>query len=134
MAVELDYLAVLVAAIAGFGAGAIWYSPILFAKAWQQETGITDEIAREGSPAKTFGLTFVITLIAAAAMDMFLDPESMGVLGCTMAGLCVGLIWVGGSMGINYLFEHKSLRLWLINAGYHTIQFTLIGLVLGLMS
>ena len=134
MAVELDYLAVLVAAVVGFGAGAIWYSPILFAKAWQQETGITDEVAREGSPAKTFGLTFVITVIAAAAMDMFLDPASMGVLGCTMAGLCVGLIWVGGSFAINYLFEHKSLRLWLINAGYHTIQFTLIGLVLGLKS
>lgn len=134
MAVELDYVAVLVAAIAGFGAGALWYSPILFAGAWQKETGITDEIARQGNPAKIFGISFVITLIAAAAMDMFLDPSIMGVLGCTLAGLCVGLIWVGGAMGINYLFEHKSLRLWFINAGYHTIQFTLIGLVLGLMS
>ena len=75
-----------------------------------------------------------MTFIAAAAMDMFLDPASMGQLGCAMAGFCIGLVWVGGSLGINYLFEHKSLRLWFINAGYHTVQFTLIGLVLGLMS
>ena len=130
----LDILAVIVAAIVGFGAGALWYSPMLFIKAWTAETGITDEVARQGSPAKTFSIAFLITLIGAAAMDMFLDPASMGVLGCTLAGLCVGLIWVGGSFGINYLFEQKSARLWLINAGYHTVQYTLIGLVLGIMS
>jgi hypothetical protein len=39
---------------------------------------------------------------------------------------------VAGSFGINYLFEQRSLRLFLINGGYHTLQYTLIGLVLGL--
>lgn len=131
---QLDLLAVLVAAIVGFGVGALWYSPLLFIKAWSAETGITDEDASQCNPAKTFSIAFVITLIGAAAMDMFLDLASMGVLGCTLAGLCVGLVWVGGSFGINYLFEQKSLRLWWINAGYHTVQYTLIGLVLGLMS
>lgn len=131
---ELDFLAVLVAALVGFGAGALWYSPLLFAKAWAEETGITEEKARERNPAMTFGVSFVITLIGAAAMDMFLDPDTMGVLGCTLAGLCVGLVWVGGSVAINYLFEHKSMRHWLITGGYHTIQYTLIGLILGLMS
>ena len=130
----IDVLAVLVATVAGFGAGAIWYSPLLFAKAWSEETGITDEKAKERSPAMVFGVSFLLTLIGAAAMDMFLDPASMGVLGCTMAGLCVGLVWVAGSVGINYLFEHKSLRHWLITGGYHTVQYTLIGLILGLMS
>ena len=131
---QFDLLAVIVAAVVGFGAGALWYSPLLFIKAWSEETGITDEDARAGSPAKTFSIAFLITLFGASAMDMFLDPASMGVLGCTLAGLCVGLVWVGGSFGINYLFEHKSLRLWLINAGYHTVQYTLIGLVLGILS
>ena len=36
------------------------------------------------------------------------------------------------SFGVNYLFEQKSLRLFLINAGYVTVQFTVMGLVLGL--
>ena len=130
----IDFLAILVATIVGFGAGALWYSPLLFIKAWSEETGITNEVASQKSPASIFVAAFFITLIGATAMDLFLDPASMGVLGCTLAGLCVGLLWVGGSFGINYLFEHKSGRLWLINAGYHTVQYTLIGLVLGLMS
>jgi hypothetical protein len=39
---------------------------------------------------------------------------------------------VAGSFGINYLFEQRSMRLFLINGGYHTVQYTLIGAVLGL--
>ena len=46
-------------------------------------------------------------------------------------GLCAGLCWVAASYGISYLFEMRPLSLWLINGGYHTLQFTLIGLILG---
>jgi hypothetical protein len=43
------------------------------------------------------------------------------------------LCWVAGSFGINYLFERRPLGLWLINGGYHTLQFTVFGLILGLV-
>ena len=43
------------------------------------------------------------------------------------------LCWVAASYGINYLFERRPLRLWLINGGYHVLQFTAFGLILGLM-
>jgi hypothetical protein len=49
-----------------------------------------------------------------------------------IAGFSAGLSWVAASFGINDLFEPKSLVLFLINGGYHTVQFTVIGLVLGL--
>jgi len=42
-------------------------------------------------------------------------------------------LWVASSFGINYLFERKSLKLFLINGGYHTFQFTIIGLALALL-
>jgi hypothetical protein len=45
--------------------------------------------------------------------------------------LTAGLCWVAASFGINYLFERKNLALFAINGGYHTLQFTLIGLILG---
>ena len=48
------------------------------------------------------------------------------------AGFAAGLCWVAGSFGINYLFEQRPLRLFLINGGYHTVQYTVIGLILGL--
>jgi len=47
------------------------------------------------------------------------------------AGLMAGLFWVATAMGITYLFERKSLKLYLINAGYHVVTFTLMGLILG---
>jgi len=49
-----------------------------------------------------------------------------------LRGFGAGLCWVATSFGINYLFAGRSLKLWLIDGGYHTLQFTLYGLVLGL--
>ena len=49
------------------------------------------------------------------------------------AGLSAGLCWVAASFGINYLFERKSLKLWMVNGGYHTIQFTLFGIILSML-
>ena len=46
-------------------------------------------------------------------------------------GFTAGLCWVSACFAINYLFERKQLSLFLINGGYHTLQFTLIGLILG---
>jgi Protein of unknown function (DUF1761) len=48
------------------------------------------------------------------------------------AGFAAGPCWVATSFGINYLFERRNPRLFLINGGYHTAQFTVFGLVLGL--
>ena len=49
------------------------------------------------------------------------------------AHMIVGIAWVGASFGISYLFERRSLAMGLINGGYHAVQFTLFGLILGLM-
>jgi hypothetical protein len=47
-------------------------------------------------------------------------------------GLLVGAGFVAASFGINYQFANRSFKLWLIDGGYHTVQFVLFGLVLGL--
>jgi hypothetical protein len=75
--------------------------------------------------------TFVLVLIGALVFAFFLGPKVTPVQG-TLYGLSAGLTWVAFSLGVNYLFEGKSLRLFLINGGYHTVEFTLIGLILGL--
>jgi Protein of unknown function (DUF1761) len=128
---EINWLAVLAAAFSSFVIGGLWYSPMLFGKLWQREAGLSDEQLKAGNPARIFGGAFVLSLMAAAVFAMFLGPApSLGLaLG---AGFSAGLCWVAASFGINYLFEHKSLALFLVNGGYHTLQFTVIGLVLGL--
>ncbi|HBK56200.1 MAG TPA: DUF1761 domain-containing protein [Xanthomonadales bacterium] len=128
---EFNIWAVLTAAIASFVLGGLWYSPILFGRAWQRETGLSDAQINSGNMALIFGLAFVLSLAAAFVFAMFLGPRPPLALGLG-AGASAGLFWVSSSFGINYLFERKSLKLFLINGGYHTLQFTLIGLILAL--
>lgn len=127
----INLWAVLAAAASAFLLGGLWYSPLLFAKAWLAAAGLTQEQAQRGGPALKFGLSFLLSLIAAFVFAMFLGPNASLQLGLG-AGVSAGLCWVTASLGINYLFESKPLKLFLINGGYHTLQFTVYGLILGL--
>ena len=129
---QVNLLAVLLCGVSSLVLGAIWYSPLLFAKAWQRGAGVSDEQAKSGKMAMIFGLTFVLSLIAAYVFGMFLG-QSMPLAGAVGAGFAAGLCWVAAAQGIDYLFERKPLSLWLINGGYHTLQFTLFGLILGVV-
>jgi len=132
---SMNVWAVLAAGVTSMVLGAVWYSPALFARAWMRESGMTEEKARAASPVKTLGAAFVLALIASAVFAAFLGPSPAPAFATAAgfaAGLAAGLCWVAGSFGINYLFEQRSLKLFLINGGYHTLQYTLIGLVLGL--
>ncbi|MCB1554534.1 MAG: DUF1761 domain-containing protein [Xanthomonadales bacterium] len=129
---EFNIWAVLAAAVASFLLGGLWYSPLLFGKAWQREAGLSDAQLAGGNMALIFGLSFVLALVASFVFAMFLGPRPPMALGLG-AGFSAGLCWVASSFGINYLFERKSLKLFLINGGYHTLQFTLIGLILVFM-
>ena len=127
---DVNWLAVLAAAISAFLLGGLWYSPALFGKAWQRDAGLTDEQLKGGNPAKIYGGSFVLSLVAAATFAMFLGKLPVGT--ATAYGFCAGLTWVAASFGINYLFERRSVGLFLVNGGYRTLQFTLYGLILGL--
>jgi len=126
---QMNLLAVVAAAVSAFVLGGLWYGP-LFKHAWCREAGVNPD-KPNGHPGVVFGLAFVLSLIAAGVFAMFLGPKPdlRFALG---AGFGAGLCWVATSFGINYLFAGRSLRLWLIDGGYHTLQFTLYGLVLGL--
>lgn len=126
---QLNYLAIFVAALSAFLVGGVWYSPILFAKAWMAENKFTEEDMK-GGLGKIFGTSFVLELIMAFNMAAFIGAEadiSFGLL----AGFLAGFGWVGLSMGVTYLFDRKSFRHWAIDAGYHAVAFTVMGGIIG---
>lgn len=128
----VSLIATAVGAIAGFMLGGVWYGP-LFGKAWMAEHGFTQADVEKGfNPAKVYGLMFLMSLIAAYFFGLFLGPKP-DLWFATGAGFAAGLFWVAFSIGTNYLFERSSMRLWMINGGYHTVRFTLIGLAFGLL-
>ena len=90
--------AVVAAAVAAFLIGGLWYSPVLFARSWQREVGLSDETLKNGNMAKIFGLGFVLALIAAFVFAMFLGPKPALSLGIG-AGFAAGLAWVSAGPG-----------------------------------
>jgi len=125
----INWPAVVAAAVSSFVLGGLWYSAV-FAKPWQTAAGLSDAQIKSGNMPLIFGGSFVLALIASASFAVFLGPEVDAATGA-LYGLTAGLCWVAASFGVNYLFERKTLALFLINGGYHTLQFTLIGLILG---
>jgi len=128
----IEWLPSLIAAISAFVVGGLWYSPLLFGKAWQREAGLSDKQLAASNKGMIFGVSFILCLIAAAAFSAVIGPEPTTFM-ALHSGIGVGLAWVATSFGVNYLFEQKTLKLWLINAGYHSVQFTIYGVVFGLM-
>lgn len=129
---EVNLLAVLIAAVSAFVLGGLWYSPVLFGTKWMRLTGQNEETQKSGSMAKIFGGAFVLNLISALVFAMFLGPRPGLAFGAG-AGLAAGLCWVAAAFAVNDLFERRPIDLTLINGGYVTIQFLLMGAIIGLM-
>ena len=127
---SINYFAVIVAGLSAFVIGGVWYSA-LFSKVWMKENGFDEEKLRNSNMVMIFSGAFIFSLIISFVLAMFIGPELDAVQGM-IAGLAAGLFWVATAIGITYLFERKSLKLFLINAGYHVVTFTVMGLILAL--
>ncbi|NJM26381.1 MAG: DUF1761 domain-containing protein [Bacteroidia bacterium] len=126
----LNYWAIIVSTLSTFLIGGIWYSPALFGKAWMRENGFTEEFLKKGNMVKIFGLALVLGFIASINLAMFLGPN-MGVGMGAMYGFFTGFGWVATFVGTHYLFERKSFKLFLINAGYSVVALTVMGIIIG---
>jgi hypothetical protein len=124
----MNIWAVVFAAVSSFLLGGLWYSPILFGGAWVRENGGQ---MQQGHPAKVFGISFLFSLLAAACFAVWLGPAPV-LADALKAGALVGIGFVAASFGINYQFAQRTFKLWLIDGGYHVLQFLLFALVLGL--
>ena len=127
---NLNWLAIIVAAVSSFALGGLWYSPLLFAKRWMKETGITEESTKNANMIKIFTLAFILALIASFFLAMFIGAEAGAGFGA-LAGFMAGLGWVFTFMGISYLFESRTLIHFLINSGYSIVSLTGMGLIIG---
>ena len=129
---NVNLLAVLLCGLSSMVLGAIWYSPLLFARRWQAGAKLSDSDLAGVNMGLTYGTAFLLSLIAAYVFALFLG-RGMPLGPSVSAGAAAGVCWVSASFGISYLFERRGVVHWLINGGYHALQFTLFGLILGLM-
>ena len=122
----INWLAVVLGAVAFFAVGAIWYS-FLFSKAWQREVNLTDAQKASFNMPLTFGLCFLAELVIATTvghMFDFLEPNDRAKMMITIG---LGAAVMAPALGINYLFMRKSLKLFLIDAGHLIVAMAAMG-------
>lgn len=134
----INWLAVVVAALAFFALGALWYGP-LFGKAWQKGAGLSDEDIKGGNMGKTFGAAFFFALMISVGMALFFfgfaaepgcEVEMTAGTGA-MYGAMTGIFFLFPSIGMNYTFAQKSMSYILIDSGYHILAYVVVGVILG---
>jgi Protein of unknown function (DUF1761) len=126
----LNLWAVLVAAISAFVLGGLWYAPFLFGGAWKRANGFGEKEPPPAGP-KIFVISFVLSVVMALNLAMFLnDPKTNMAWGAT-AGFLAGFGWVAMGIGIVSLFERRPWSYVLVNGGYLTVALVVMGAILG---
>ena len=126
-----NYPAVVVAAIAYWVLGAVWYG-VLFSKPWVALEHITPEQMQSASPVVPYIVSFLLELLIAyslAQLCIWRNANSPG------RGASVGvLMWIGFIGPITYMtymFEMRPRTLFAINAFYPLAGLVVMGAILG---
>jgi hypothetical protein len=135
---SVNYVAVLVAAIAAWLAGAAWYGA--FGRTWMAAWGITPEMKQASMQQPGAYLPFIYAFAGEVIMAWTLAGvmiHATGSQGSVRAGLISGaLCWLGFVMPVtlvNYSFARRSMRLVLIDCGHWLVVLLLMGAILGAM-
>lgn len=130
---ELNLLTIALAALAFFVIGAIWYG-VLFGKVWQREAGLSDEQVKSGNMALIFGLTLAFELLIALVLAHQFAMTGASDRAIMMISIGFGAFVMTPAIGINYLYQRKSGKLFAIDAGHFILGMSAMGGVFALMS
>jgi hypothetical protein len=155
-----NFLAVLVASLVTLLVGFVWYNPKVFGTIWMNETGMTEEKAKQSNMLKIFGLTIFYSLMLAFIMPALVTHQmsALGMIGGpdfvatakpsyaafladygdafrtfkhgALHGFTSGLFIALPITAINALFEQKSWKYILVNAGYWMVSMTIMGAII----
>ena len=131
---NVNYLAVAVAALATFLIGALWYSPLVFGKQWMQANGYTPEKlqAMQANATRAYIVSFVCYLVVAYVLAVLVHHVEVA---SVMGGVRLGaLVWIGFAATIGLtgnLFSDKPLMAYVLDAGYQLVYLVVMGAIIG---
>lgn len=132
MSVPVNYLAIVIAAIANMIVGSVWFSKALFANQWMALIGKTHAQLKRAQQAMV--LAAVVSLIEAYVLARFIifSGEST-LLGGAKIGLWVWVGFVATVMSGMVIFENRPMKLYYITAGYQLVSFLVMGAIIASM-
>ncbi len=132
---DVNWIAVIVAALCGFMVGGLWYGPIM-GKKWMGAVGLSEEQIKTGNNAALYGGAFAFSLLAswtlAHTFATYASELSVTVKILTAFGVALGFILP--ALGTNYLFQMKFKKLFFIDAMYWILFYLAMGTVHALIA
>lgn len=129
---HLNWVAILVAAIAAFLFEALWFS--VFMNEWIAGIGRTKEwLTTTGlNPAIQYAVAILCSVIVATVLSICIQASGEQT---ARRGVIVGaVIWFGfiaTSWAKAYIFEVRGFEIYFIYTGYYLIELILIGAIVG---
>lgn len=120
---DINWLAVLVATLAYFILGAIWYSKALFAPKWAKLVGIqmNSEASKKGLGAMMMG-SFILIIVTCIALALLVVRLDLFVLASGIKlGLITGICFATTAVSISFIYEKRPTALYFIDCGYHLV-------------
>jgi Protein of unknown function (DUF1761) len=133
---EVSLLSIVLGALGAWILGALWYSPVLFSKAWQAEVGLSEE-RMKGNMVLVFGLSFVCMVLMSYGLSFVIGAhpaDKMNIGHGFFHGCMSGIFFAATAVGINYLYQRKSLKLYLIDAIYQILMLGVSGAIMAAMN
>ncbi len=130
--VEVNWLAIVVAAVANMVLGALWYAPSFFGKAWMKLTGLSVESleqAKKAGMAKSYLFMFLSSLLMGYILALFLGGAAT-VFNGLQAGFWLWLGFVATTSLGSVLFEKQPFGLYAIHNGYHLASLLAMGAII----
>jgi len=126
---SINYLAVLVATLAAYFFGALWYS-ILFGNTWLKALGKSK--GELPSPTLPMLINFILTFITALGLALLIKGLGITTLfDGILIGLVVAIAFIVTNTLSEYLYSGASMKLFWIHAGYRLVYILIMGAILG---
>jgi hypothetical protein len=154
---EINFLALLLAALSTLVVGFIWYNPKVFGTIWMKESGMTEEKMKGANMALIFGMSFFYAFLISMVIQMLVIHQ-MGAISMVggfneissakpsftafmtdygdafrtfkhgaFHGLITGIFFAIPLVGTSALYERRSWKYTLISGGYWTVCFMIMG-------
>ena len=139
MDISVNYLSVVLAAVASMVVGFLWYSPVLFAKPWMKLMGYTSKTMKpdNSTMGKTYIVSFVVSMVTAYVLfHVMVLSANFFQYSALQTGLTSAFfMWLGFVAPVqltDVLFGKKKMQLFVINTGYQLTALLVMGLVIAM--